>query len=399
VNHQDAEAWSGGEQVAPEVPDFHLIRLVGSGGFGQVWLAANHTTGHLRAVKVIPLRQTGQKDPATREISSLTRLEANLRHRHPNLLSIYHVGKTAGDLFYVMDPADDASGGPASDRTEYRPATLQNRLQDGPLAPEVCLDYARQLLSGLAALHAAGMVHRDVKPANCLFVGGQLKLADFGLLTEAHPLVSRLGTQKYMPPDGLMDRRADVYAAGLVVYEMLTGLPVDDFPCLGRRSREVSANPILTNLLRLVLQACEREPKARFADARAMLAELTMPRGAALRLPRRRLLVACGAAAVLAVAGLGAWMLATPRVDVSFVTVPYEAKIYLDDTLLVDPDGAAYTTPCTVANLPARTCRVSFECPELPRWDAGRYDFNRTKQVVSRSPPHGTKGGTATRRK
>ena len=99
------------------------------------------------------------------------------------------------------------------------------------------MDYARQLLAGLASLHAAGMVHRDVKPANCLFVGGQLKLADFGLLTEAHPLVSRLGTQKYMPPDGRMDMRADVYAAGLVIYEMLSGLPVDDFPRLGRQSR------------------------------------------------------------------------------------------------------------------------------------------------------------------
>ena len=172
------------------------------------------------------------------------------------------MGKTASHLFYVMDPADDVSGGPASDEPDYRPATLQSRLQDGPLPPEVCLDYARQLLAGLASLHAAGMVHRDVKPANCLFVGGQLKLADFGLVTEAHPLVSRLGTQKYMPPDGRMDMRADVYAAGLVIYEMLSGLPVDDFPRLGRQcAADCASNPILTALLRLVLRACEREPE------------------------------------------------------------------------------------------------------------------------------------------
>ena len=144
----------------------------------------------------------------------------------------------------------------------------------------MCLQYSRQLLSGLAMLHSAGMVHRDVKPANCLFVGGQLKLADFGLLTEAHPLVSRVGTQKYMPPDGRMDMRADVYAAGLVIYEMLSGLPVDEFPRLGSRSQDVSDNPILTNLLRLVLRACERESEKRPADARAMLAELTTPVGA-----------------------------------------------------------------------------------------------------------------------
>ena len=140
-----------------------------------------------------------------------------------------------------MDPADDVSGGAGLGRGRYRPATLQARLQSGPLAPDVCLDYARQLLDGLASLHAAGMVHRDVKPANCLFVGGQLKLADFGLVTEAHSLVSRLGTQSYMPPDGQMDMRADVYAAGLVIYEMLTGLSVEEFPSLGRQSRRLPA--------------------------------------------------------------------------------------------------------------------------------------------------------------
>ena len=230
--------------------------------------------GHRPEVGCGAFRQIGPVpfSPAAREISSLVRLEANLRCQHPNLLYIHHVGKTAQHLFYVMDLADDALGGPASERPEYRPATLQSRLEMAasgnsptapagwgsepanatdaadvaavPFPPEVCLDYARQLLAGLAALHAAGMVHRDVKPANCLFVDGQLKLADFGLLTESHPLVSRLGTQRYMPPDGRMDMRADVYAAGLVIYEMLTGLPVDQFPRWVRgAARSATARP------------------------------------------------------------------------------------------------------------------------------------------------------------
>ncbi|MHC4177237.1 MAG: protein kinase domain-containing protein, partial [Planctomycetota bacterium] len=241
------------EQPAPGVPDFELIRPIGQGGFGQVWLATNQTTGHLRAVKVISLRGSGTRDPAGREITSITRLEDAVHTHHPNLLDIQHVGKTAEHLFYVMEPADDVSGSPASSGGEYRPATLESRLEGGPLGPEECLRYARELLGGLAHLHTAGMVHRDVKPANCLFVGGRLKLADFGLLAEANPQVSRVGTQKYMPPDGRMDTRADVYAAGLVVYELITGLPVESFPRLGKRAQQIAEAPILNRLNRLVL--------------------------------------------------------------------------------------------------------------------------------------------------
>jgi serine/threonine protein kinase len=374
------------EQTTIEVPDFDLIRPVGSGGFGQVWLATNRTTGKLRAIKVIALQQTGETAAATREISSLVRLEANVRFQHPNLLQIHHVGKTATHLFYVMDPADDASGGLASERPDYRPATLQSRLEDAA-EPEVCLEYARQLLAGLAALHAAGMVHRDVKPANCLFVGGQLKLADFGLLTEAHPLVSRLGTQKYMPPDGRMDMRADVYAAGLVIYEIISGLPVDEFPRLGTHAQEVGANPILAALLRLVLRACEREPEKRFGDARAMLAELEQPKVATPRLPRRRLFATALVAGVLAAAGLSTWIFLPRHVAVSFVTTPFEAKIYLDGNLLVDSDKEPCRTPCTVDGLTAGIHRVAFECDGQPLSKAEEYDFAQTQQIVCRISP------------
>lgn len=397
--------------AAPDIPDFDLIRPVGSGGFGEVWLATNRTTGRLRAVKLIPLRPSGGSDPAAREIGSLTRLEANLGRHHPNLLGVDHVGKTDEHLFYVMEPADDISGASASAATDYHPATLQARLNaqgDSPIfadnddresgrtgaakigtvpfSPDDCLDYTRQLLAGLASLHEAGMVHRDVKPANCLFVGGQLKLADFGLLTEAHPLVSRLGTQKYMPPDGRMDMRADVYAAGLVIYELLSGLPVDEFPRLGRQSHPIGRNPMLASLLRLVLRACERDPQQRPADARAMLAELSAPKRAARRSPRRRVFIAAGTAVMLTIAGLVAWPHVPRYVDVSFVTDPFEANIYLDGELLVGADQIPYTTPCTVSGLRAGRYDVAFQCDGLPRWEAGQYDVARTQQIVIHRP-------------
>jgi len=73
-------------------------------------------------------------------------------------------------------------------------------------------------------------------------------------------------------------------------------------------------------------------------------------------------------------------------VDVSFVTDPFEAKIYLDDKLLCKPDGKPYTMPCTVNGLPTRTCRVAFQVNDEPRWEAenGPHDLGRTRQIVSK---------------
>ena len=373
----------------PEVPDFNLIRPIGEGGFGQVWLATNRTTGHLRAVKLIPICRTGGADPAGREINSITRLESNLRWRHENLLGIHHVGQTDEHLFYVMTPADDVSGQPASSDPGYRPATLGSRLAAGPMEADECLRCARQLLRGLASLHESGMVHRDVKPSNCLFVDGELKLADFGLLTAAGPQVSRVGTQRYMPPDGRMDARADVYAAGLVIYEMISGLPAESFPRLGHRAAEAASDDVLCALTRLALGACQPDPGERFRDAGRMLAELDrepVASGAKGRLRRPMIAAAVGLAAAIA-----AWAFfdrpSEPElVDVNFVTEApfFEATIYLDDRRLDRPDGSPYTTPCTVDGLPADQHSVVFKLDGLPDLAAGDIDFSQTRQVVAR---------------
>ena len=353
------------QRPAPQAPDFDLLRPIGKGGFGEVWLAVNRTTGQPRAVKLIPLDRASNRDLAGREIASLTRLEANVGCRHPNLLTIHHVGQTAEHLFYVMDLADDLSGRSDPMGPDYRPATLESRLAAGLLCPAECVNFARQLLAVLACLHAAGTIHRDVKPANCLFLGGELRLGDFDLLASANLPVSRLGTLRYMPPDGAMDARADVYAAGLVIYEMLTGLGAERFPSLGDRARQIAQDPVLARLNQLVLRACEPDPSRRFGDAGQMLQEWTErevrpPKWP--RIPRRLLTAALVGLALVALAtvalatvalALAALAFRTGRpanVDVNFVTDPFEATIFLDGQLLHAP------TACpTEPRVPSRT--------------------------------------------
>jgi serine/threonine protein kinase len=272
----------------PAIPDIDLVRRIGRGGFGEVWLGVNRATGGLKAVKVVPLARGGRTiDPAGREVVSLAQFESQRIGRHPNLLDVQHVGRTDDVLFILMDPADDVSGRPATNDVAYRPATLELRLEQGPLAADECLRCARQLVAGLAHLHAAGMVHRDVKPSNCLFVNRELKLADFGLLSPAAPQLSRLGTVRYMPPDGRMDLRADVYAAGLVIYEMLTGLPAEAFPRLGERAREIATDPRLAHLNRVALAAASRDHHARPAHAGELLAAVDAAAAATPRSPNR----------------------------------------------------------------------------------------------------------------
>ena len=376
----------------PQAPDFDFIRPIGEGGFGQVWLAVNRTTGQPRAVKVIPRTGSNGRDPAGREIASLTRLEANLGCRHPNLLVIHHICETAEHLFYVMDLADDLSGKADPSGPDYRPATLENLLAAGPLDAGDCERYARQLLAGLACLHEAGMAHRDVKPANCLFLGGELKLADFGLLTAAGLSASRLGTLRYMPPDGCMDARADVYAAGLVIYEMLTGLGAERFPSLGQRAQAIAEDRRLARLNRLALRACDPDPSRRFRDAREMLTELTAAERRPVKRRRRWPWLVAG---ILLGAALGLFLLWPPKtVSVNFVSAPFEATIYVDGHLLRAPNGEPYHTPCTVSGLPAGRHHVVFQWDANSdpshlsgpdgKLDAGEIDITAKRQVTGR---------------
>ncbi|HOD81269.1 MAG: Serine/threonine-protein kinase PrkC [Planctomycetes bacterium ADurb.Bin126] len=373
----------------PDIPDLELLRVIGSGGYGQVHLARNRVTGRLLAVKTVRLESFGGE----REIAALVRYETAMRKGHENLLAIHHVGQAGGFLYYTMDLADDVSGSPASDSPSYRPATLAERLADGPLPPGEALDLSRQLLAALRAVHQAGLAHRDVKPSNCVFVGGQLKLADFGLLTYTQGSVSRVGTPGYFPPDGRMDAGADVYAAGLVLYQMITGLPAEAFPRLGPMAQAAGTKSAAA-LNRVVLKACQPMAADRFANADEMLAALEKgvppirpARAKGPRLTRRRVVV--GVIALLAAGGalLYYWTGAPVRVYVNFVSEPFEATIILDGRPVLDPSGKPYTTPCTIPDLPARATRVSFRLKGYADHDAGQVDLAARQEIQARLTP------------
>jgi len=223
-----------------------------------------------------------------------------------------------------------------------------------------------------------------VKPANCLFIGGDLRVADFGLLTTADRQGSVVGTPKYMPPDRNMDARADVYAAGLIIREMVTGLPTDTFSHVGEKADVAADDANLRVLNELAQRACDPDPERRFQDAPAMLAELE-----ARTRPARRwtpIVVLVGGVLILLAAFvwfLGPWGDAPEHVHVNFITEPYDAEVYLNDTRWLEPDGTPYRTPCTIPDLPPRVYHVVFKREGITELDVGEFDFAATREIVA----------------
>ncbi len=254
------------------VPDYELLRRIGRGSYGEVWLARSKATGVLRAAKIVWRHTFDDDRPFQREFEGIQRFE-RVSREHPSQLALFHIGRNdaEGYFYYVMELADNI--GTAED---YAPRTLRADLQHGRLPAERVLEIGLALTEALGHLHGNGLVHRDVKPSNVIFVNGRPKLADIGLVTDASDTHSIVGTEGYLPPEGPGTPQADIFALGKVLYEAATGLDRRQFPKLPPDLRSWPDAEHVLELNEILLKACATDPRQRYASAEAMLMELEL---------------------------------------------------------------------------------------------------------------------------
>jgi hypothetical protein len=244
--------------------------MIGKGGYGEVWMARTIADG-MRAVKIVRRARFSDSRPYERELNAIKNYET-LSRGHPALLKILHVGTGEDYYYYVMPLADPVDT--TAEEAKYTPRTLSTMLSEGSslsLAESILI--AKRLLDGLRTLHNAGLVHRDIKPSNVVFIRGQAVLADIGLVTASASDVSYVGTEGYIPPEKPGMPSGDIYAMGVLLYCMVTGMSCTDCPSppsgLCQKDQESFAriNPV-------ILRACDVDPEKRYPNAESMIAAL-----------------------------------------------------------------------------------------------------------------------------
>jgi serine/threonine protein kinase len=301
----------------PAIPDYELLRLVGRGSYGDVWLARS-LTGLFRAVKIVWRNRFKEEEPYEREFDGLREFAA-VSLIEPHQLAVLHVGQnhSAGFFYYVMELADDVETGRDVDAAHYVPHTLkETRERRGRLPTAQVVTLGTDLCRALVSLHAAGLVHRDVKPSNVIFVGGLPKLADIGLVSATTTAHAFVGTDGFVPPEGPGAPEADVYGLGKLLYEIATGLDRHDYPRLPSNLSELPDRKELFELNEILIRACDPAAEHRYADAAVLLDDLLLLQAGRsmrrLRSTERRLTRAIRASAacalVAAVAATGAYV-------------------------------------------------------------------------------------------
>ena len=257
------------------IPDHELLRRIGGGAYGEVWLAKN-VMGTYRAVKIVYRNKFENDLPYEREFSGIKKFEPVSRG-HPGLVNILHIGRNdaAGYYYYIMEVGDDRDSGQEINPETYDAKTLGTELlRRKKLPPEECLEIALALTAALEYLHRQGLIHRDIKPANIIFLNGRPKIADIGLVTNICEKASFVGTEGYMSPEGPGSPTADIYSMGKVLYELSMGLPCRDYPALPTTLAEHSRTGLWSQLNEVILKACDQNSRHRYQSAQEMHAAL-----------------------------------------------------------------------------------------------------------------------------
>lgn len=262
---------------------YRLLRPIGRGSMGTVHLAVDQRDGRPVALKAMSLGS----DVTDAELAHLRQrflgeVEAARRLSHPDIVNVYEAGETAGSAWLAMELLRGCDLG------RY---THMSRLLPEPLV----LQLTERLARALAHAHAQGVVHRDIKPGNVMLdlPTGQLKLTDFGVAGLADMSRTRtgivLGTPFYMAPEQLAgagaDARSDLYALGVLLFQLLTGRLPHEQSSLGELLRAVASEPapdvrtlrpaLAPDLAELVARTLHKQPAGRPADALALAQALS----------------------------------------------------------------------------------------------------------------------------
>ena len=256
--------------AAPVIPDHEVMRCIGRGSYGEVWLARS-VTGSLRAVKVVRREDFELERTFVREFDGISKFEPVSRN-HPGLVQVLHVGRNDADGFYyyVMELGDDREHGADIDPADYEARTMgTDRTQHHRLTTMECIQHGITLADALAHLHQQGLTHRDIKPSNIIYVNGKPKLADIGLVANAGQNTF-VGTEGFVPPEGPGSTAADIFSLGMVLYEMSTGNDRMQFPELPSDLGEERGDPMWRGLNDVVCKACAPAARRRYASAALM---------------------------------------------------------------------------------------------------------------------------------
>ncbi len=277
-------------KAGQKIGAYEILRVLGQGGMGTVYLAEDHSLDRRVALKILPPHFAD--DP---EIVARFQREARAlaKVRHPNLMHIYTVGEHEGRPYFAM---------------EYIKGSTLNTIlaKAGRIPAEQAAHIAAEVMSALDKVHQAGIVHRDIKAGNIMIdEDGRAVLMDFGLARQAHDAAltgdhTVLGTPNYMSPEQAkgerVDARTDIYSLGIVLYEMLTGAP----PFKGKTSFEILRQHIESSVPPpsavqpgipagfdpVVARAVAKSPVDRYQTVREMAADLAAvcPNATLLRL-------------------------------------------------------------------------------------------------------------------